>query len=67
MKVLMIVDDQECIREALNLYFSNDYEIIEAMSGKDAALKFENNKVDAIISDLQMPDGDGFWLLDFLK
>lgn len=67
MKVVMIVDDCVENRFILKNLFSDDYQIIEACSGQEAAFFYEKKKIDLIISDLQMPNGDGFWLLNYLK
>jgi CheY-like chemotaxis protein len=37
-----------------------------AKSGEEAYKILKKQKVDFVISDISMPDGDGFWLLDKL-
>lgn len=43
------------------------YAIFEASSGQEALSVLTDVKIDLIISDLEMPNGDGHWLLEQLK
>lgn len=67
MKTLMIVDDTFEQREMLNAYFCEEFKVVEATSGNEAASLVEVEEIDLIISDLQMPDGDGLWLLSYIR
>jgi signal transduction histidine kinase/CheY-like chemotaxis protein len=58
--ILLIVDDNEDIRSYVSSIFESDYKIIEAMNGKDGLLKAKEHIPDLIISDLMMPEMDGF-------
>lgn len=61
MKIL-IVDDEEMIRNVIKEYLSNEnYTYIEATNGYEAidCLKF-NNDIDLVIMDIMMPKLDGF-------
>ncbi len=61
---LMVVDDEEPIREmmadALTMF---GYQVVTAIDGVDALEKLEKTKVDLIISDINMPRMAGFELL----
>lgn len=66
---LMLVDDNQdlldFLREALCESFA---EIITATGGKEALRQITTGKLpDIIVSDVNMPDGDGFWLCSELK
>src|SRR3989344_2083368 len=64
MKRLLIVDDSKEIRSLL-VFFLNEHfgEVLESSSGKDALQKLSEHSIDLVISDLQMANGDGRWLL----
>ena len=64
MKIL-IAEDDTTIREGICAYLSEfNYEIIEACDGREALSKFELNKIDLVILDIQMPFING---LDVLR
>ncbi|TVR15087.1 MAG: hybrid sensor histidine kinase/response regulator [Balneolaceae bacterium] len=66
-KTLLVVDDNMDIRSYLRDHFSEDYRVIEAASGNRALEKIQKSPPDIIISDIMMPDGDGFSLLKDLR
>ena len=57
---LLIIDDIEDIRDYLKLALNNDFNLKTASSGKDAFKILETFKPDVIISDVMMPEMDGF-------
>ena len=66
---LMLIDDNkdllDFLKEALNQDFA---EIITMTGGKAALAEMTHGKLpDIIVSDVNMPDGDGFWLCNQLK
>lgn len=66
---LMLIDDNkdllDFLKEALNQDFA---EIITMTGGKAALAEMMRGKLpDIIVSDVNMPDGDGFWLCNELK
>ena len=69
-KTILIVDD-EIYKEMMKIILSNylnDIEIITASNGKEAKnIITENNKIDLIITDLEMPIMNGTELIDWLK
>jgi len=65
MKKILIVDDSEFTRTIhRDIVESAGFKVIEAINGNDALIKFEDQKPDAIIIDLLMPDIDG---MDVIK
>lgn len=64
MKIL-ITEDDATIREGICAYLSEfGYKIIEARDGREALSKFESNKIDLVILDIQIPFING---LDVLR
>ena len=64
MKIL-ITEDDTTIREGICAYLSEfSYEIIEACDGREALSKFESDKIDLVILDIQIPFING---LDVLR
>lgn len=68
---ILLVDDDEVIRDLviahLNLQLSN-IQITQVCSSKDAMSIIQNNRsIECMITDLQMPDGSGFDIVDFLR
>ena len=64
MKIL-ITEDDATIREGICAYLSEfNYEIIETRDGREALSKFESNKINLVILDIQIPFING---LDVLR
>lgn len=65
--ILLIVDDNADIRYYIRSIFENEYQIIEAANGKEGVLKATETIPNLIISDLMMPEMDGFEFCKVLK
>ena len=63
---ILIVDDEESIRMTIGKAL-RDYNVIEAANGEEGMQKIQEHDVDLVISDLYMPDFDGFQLLEALR
>jgi DNA-binding NtrC family response regulator len=65
---ILIVDDDEDLVEALIYNFNlEDFKSLSASGGRQAIDMIKNNKIDFVISDIRMPNGDGIFLLEFIK
>jgi CheY-like chemotaxis protein len=65
---LLVVDDATVERLALSHYLrKNGYEVTEAEDGNSAVLHLKNTQVDLLLLDLNMPQGDGFSVLNYLQ
>lgn len=65
---ILVVDDEESIREFLEIMLKKEgYEITTAEDGKVAQDLLTKKSFDMIISDLQMPNVTGLELLKFVK
>lgn len=63
MTKLLVVDDDEHIRELVKVFLQNEgFDVLEAIDGVDALSKLETEKVDMVIMDIMMPNMDG-WAL----
>lgn len=66
-KRILVVDDDEDILIYLQRELSQYYKIITATNGSIALRILLQQKIDLIISDINMPEGDGFMLLKKIK
>ena len=64
---LLVVEDNDDIRKYITDAFSNDFEVIEAINGKDGIEKAFNLIPDIIVSDIMMPEMDGIEFCRFIK
>ena len=69
MKKVMIVDDDSVSRTLLARVmkpYAKDFEVLTAENGKEAANLMTRKTIDLIVSDLEMPEMDGFELLQYI-
>ncbi len=65
---VMFVDDEKFILSSLKRLFKNaEFSTVFMNSGKEALEYLEENKVDLVISDIRMPEMDGFEFLSKVK
>ena len=61
MKKILIVDDDPILREVLqNSLEQKGYQVVSVGSGKSALVQFNQDVPDIIVSDISMPEMDGF-------
>jgi two-component system chemotaxis response regulator CheY len=67
-KTIMVVDDSLSIRQVVSLALKQaGYDVIEGIDGRDALAKLTGQKVNLIISDVNMPNMDGITFVRELK
>ena len=67
-KKILLVDDEPVILETYSALLSEKgFSVVTASSGREALETFSRNSFDLVITDLAMPDGDGFKLLEEIK
>jgi two-component system chemotaxis response regulator CheY len=67
-KTIMVVDDSMSIRQVVGLALKQaGYDVIEGCDGRDALAKLTGQKVNLIISDVNMPNMDGITFVRELK
>ncbi|NOY89020.1 MAG: response regulator [FCB group bacterium] len=68
MKILLVDDEPITIKVVTKLLNNNNYDVIQANNGKSAIAELNKNSfIDMIISDIVMPEMDGFQLLKYIK
>ena len=68
MSTILVVDDELTIREVLRKYLEReDYEVLEADTGKQALDILSREKIDLMVLDIMLPELDGFAILDSLR
>jgi two-component system response regulator PilR (NtrC family) len=61
---ILIVDDERSMQEFLEIFFrSEGYEVVTTGDVESALVHLENDDLDMVISDIQMPGGSGLELL----
>ncbi|MBF0142433.1 MAG: response regulator [Magnetococcales bacterium] len=68
MAKIMTVDDSASVRQMVSLTMKGaGYDVVEAVDGKDALAKLKGDKVDMVVTDLNMPNMDGIELIRQLR
>lgn len=67
-KKILAVDDSKTMREMVTFTLKGaGYDVLEAEDGKAALSVLDGSKVDAVITDLNMPNMNGFELIRALR
>lgn len=65
---ILVVDDNEFIRASMIKFLqSNRYEVVGAPHATDAMHELRERQFSVIITDVLMPDTDGFELVDYIR
>ena len=67
MASILIVDDDEDDLLLLQSILKDDYELHVATNGEDALKSYLHHEIDVVVTDIQMPRGDGIELITALK
>ena len=67
MSKILIVDDEEMMLMMAQHILSRKYEVVTASSGEEAIEIFEEERPDLVLSDLMMPEMDGYELHRILQ
>ncbi len=68
MQKILLVDDEDGIQMLYKEEFEDEgYEVISAMTGEEALVKFKEEKPDLVILDIQMPGMNGIEVLRQMK
>ena len=64
---ILIVEDNDDMRDYLAGILSKKYRTLSAVNGKEALLELEKEKVDLVLSDLMMPEMGGYELTQSIR
>ncbi|MEE4204418.1 MAG: response regulator [Halieaceae bacterium] len=65
---LLVVDDDEAVLEILEECFEDEgYGVATAQSGREAVNVIAKGHIDLVLSDVRMPNGDGYFLLESIR
>ena len=64
---ILVVDDDPGLRDALHLILDDDYDVVDAPDVDQAYAALASRKIDLILLDLVLVDGDGFEMLESRK
>lgn len=69
MRRILVTEDSATMRSLLvsTIESSGDYEVVEAASGFEALRLLPREKVDLIITDINMPDINGLELINYVR
>ncbi|MDQ6957797.1 MAG: sigma-54 dependent transcriptional regulator [Mariprofundaceae bacterium] len=67
MKILVVEDEHHIRQGIVEILAEEGYKMLEADSLQAACDQLSDKNVDAVLSDIRLPDGDGFDLLQTLK
>ena len=67
MRKILVVDDEEMMRMIARRILSKNYEVVLANSGKEALEIYDRERPDLILSDLLMPEMNGFDMYKILQ
>ncbi len=66
-KTVLIVDDDEGMRDTLTAILKRDYRVLRAVSGEAALQVMEKEEVDLLLLDVRLPGISGFEVLRIVK
>jgi DNA-binding NtrC family response regulator len=66
-RVVLVVDDDEGLRESFRLILEDEYEVLDAADGPRALDLVRTTAVDLVLLDIRLPDMDGIEVLERMK
>ena len=66
-KTILVVDDENILVDILKVHFKNNYKVLTAYNGKDAFEIYKINRIDVVLTDVDIPIMNGLKLLDEIK
>ena len=55
MKTILVIDDEKAIREMMTMMLKEKYNVLLAENGAEGIHLAQNNNIDLVITDIQMP------------
>jgi len=67
-KTILVVDDSASLRQVVSIALKGaGYDVIEACDGQDGLVKMKGQKINLVISDVNMPNMDGITFVREMK
>ena len=66
-RTILVVDDNQDMRQFLTGIFIKDYNVVAAVDGEEAEHIIRTKPIDIVVTDLMMPKVDGLELTQFIK
>ena len=66
-KTILVVDDSEVISSFIKKIFNNEFNVVVAKDGIEAIKQLNNDKLVGMLLDLNMPNVNGFVVLEYMK
>ncbi len=66
-KTILVVDDSEVISSFIKKIFNNEFNVVVAKDGMEAINQLNNDKLVGMLLDLNMPNVNGFVVLEYMK
>lgn len=66
-KTILVVDDSEVISSFIKKIFNNEFNVVVAKDGMEAVKQLNNDKLVGMLLDLNMPNVNGFIVLEYMK
>ncbi len=66
-KILVVEDEVQILEMISEILKSNDYEVITAVDGVDGYEKYKQYDIDMVLTDVMMPNMDGFQLVKLIR
>ena len=64
---ILIVDDEESLRESMRMLLSDNYDLVFAVNGRDAIDSVKRKVPDLMLLDVRLPEIDGLEVLRTVK
>ncbi len=65
--VILVVDDDNGLRESFRLILEDGYDLLEAADGRQALEIVRTSEVDLVLLDIRLPEMDGIEVLERIK
>ena len=66
-RILFVDDEPNILKSLYRLFIETDYNLMTADNGEEALKKMEEASFDLVVSDMRMPNMDGFQFLSKVK
>lgn len=66
-RTILLVEDNQDLLNVLKPILATDYNVLGAGNGKEALTLLSSHEIDLVVSDVMMPEMDGFELCSYIK